>query len=110
MDIPMHPRPVGNHSDPRLTATGMDPDEPEDSTPIEFAAPAQTYEHQQGPPVQMEYYAPPQPQQQWPQPQQQMNNPFEMFGTSNPWLIIAVIFVGGFFLGKSMQTIVVKSA
>ena len=98
MDIPMHPRPVGTHDDPRLTSQLE-----EDSTPIEEA---QHFEQ----PAQMEYYAPHPPPQQWhPQPQQQMNNPFEMFGTSNPWLIIAVIFVGGFFLGKSMQTIVVKS-
>ena len=99
MDIPMHPRPAGEHADPRLISEPLEREE--DSTPID----AQHFEQQ---PTQMEYYAPPPPPQQW-HPQQQMNNPFEMFGTSNPWLIIAVIFIGGFFLGKSMQTIVVKS-
>lgn len=100
MDIPMHPRPVGEHADPRLTAEPLEREE--DSTPII----AQDFEHIHPPP---QYYAaPPQPVPA-PAPTPAPAHPFEMFGTSNPWLIVAVIFLGGFFLGKSMQTIVVKS-
>lgn len=35
-------------------------------------------------------------------------NDFELFGTTNPWVVISIVFVVGFFLGKSMQTIVLK--
>ena len=70
---------------------------------------------QHQPQAQDSYYPPQhqQPQQQYfpsyPQPQQQQGGNFFAGIDKTTWIIIAILFIVGFFMGKSMQPVFIKT-